>query len=110
VPQYGNFYKPVAPLFSQFPTLTGRKRKSGEQPEAEWIKLGLLTAGVTPKMDKQIKTDVNSNKSQKFSQENIEMQTNDSILNDSELNDHVADLAMVSENSYKRQRVSFEAL
>ena len=52
VPQYGNFYKPVAPLFSQIPVLTGRKRKSGEEPVGEYIKLGLLTAGVTPRMEK----------------------------------------------------------
>jgi hypothetical protein len=36
------------------------------------------------------------------------MQTNDSILNESELNEHVAGLALASESSNKRQRVSFE--
>ena len=59
-------------------------------------------------MDKQCKIDAISMKSKKSSQENIEMQTNDSILNESELNDQVAGLALASESSNKRQRVSFE--
>ena len=41
-------------------------------------------------------------KSKKSSQENIEMLTNDSILNESELNDQVAALAIASENGNKR--------
>ena len=57
------------------------------------MRLGMITAGVTPKITKNPKSDDHSTRnSNKLSQDQLEMATSDSIFNDSELFDHVHSL------------------